>query len=541
METASTDPTADGGHATPYDLGILILAPTSNDAQLTARFLADAGLTSSICKDMHELEERMGQGCGAMLLAEEALGKESRARLATMLGGQPSWSELPLILITASGVADRYGPRHLSTLGEVGNISIIERPVRPSTLLSTCEVALRSRRRQYQVRDLLREMEELVNRRRLSEEALREADRRKDEFLAMLAHELRNPLAAVTNAAALLGSRDMAEREWAEQVIKRQSRQLSHLIDDLLDVSRITTGKIHLRKEIVDAAIPLDRAIESAQPLLRAKGHTVVRDYRAEVLWIEGDSTRLEQIFLNLVTNAAKYTPAGGLIQVHGRKVEGEVLVTLQDDGIGMSATLLPQIFDLFAQGERSIARSEGGLGIGLTIVHRLVEMHGGAIMAHSDGPHLGSTFSVRFPSVSPPARSAPSNTKATGGSALRVLIVDDNRDTAQGMARLLTRVGHDVQLAHDGAQALDMAREQKPQAVVLDIGLPGMDGFEVARHMRREAWSKDATIIAVTGYGQPEDRQQALEAGCNHHLVKPVDIKMLQDLLSTHRVSPQT
>jgi signal transduction histidine kinase/ActR/RegA family two-component response regulator len=506
-------PSAQGEH------GILVLAPTSNDARLTANFLQKAGYEAQVCQNLDDLEEHMQTGCGALVLAEEALDSDISKLVAT-LERQPSWSDLPLILITAAGGAAHVRPRHLEALGPVGNISIIERPVRPETLVSTCEVALRSRRRQYQVRDLLSKLDE--------------ADRRKDEFLAMLAHELRNPLAAVANAASLLNTSTPEDREWATGVITRQSSQLAHLIDDLLDVSRITTGKIRLRKELIDVGAVLDRARDSAQPLINSRKHELICNYASGFLWLDADPTRLEQIVLNLLTNAAKYTPAGGRIDLSARLAQAEILITVRDNGIGVAPHRMPEMFQLFAQGERSIARSEGGLGIGLTIVQKLVEMHGGRIEAQSDGPNRGSTFTVCFPAatISAPAQTNNGLPKQSLPGR-RVLIVDDNIDTAQGLARILTRAGHEITVAHDGNQALVQAREQSPQSVILDIGLPGMDGFEVARRLRSEAGCANALIIAVTGYGQPEDRQKSIEAGFDHHLVKPVDLDELKKLLN--------
>ncbi len=504
------------------ELGILVIAPTSNDARLTASFLLKAGYDAAVCQNLHALGERMKAGCGALVLAEEALGGDISELVAT-LEHQPSWSDLPLILITAAGGAIHARPRHLNALGPVGNISVIERPVRPETLVSTCEVALRSRRRQYQVRELLRE--------------LAAADRRKDEFLAMLAHELRNPLAAVANAASLLRTPTGEDQEWAVNVITRQSSQLAHLIDDLLDVSRITTGKIRLRRETIDAAAILDRARDSAQPLINSRKHELICNYASGFLWLDADPTRLEQIVLNLLTNAAKYTPTGGRIELSARLSKGEILITVRDNGIGIAPERMPEMFQLFAQGERSIARSEGGLGIGLTIVQKLVEMHGGRIEAQSGGKNRGSNFTVCFP---PATIAIPSNgLKAVVPQSMprrRVLIVDDNIDTAHGLARLLTRAGHEIALAHDGDQALVLASEQSPESVILDIGLPGMDGFEVARRLRAAACCADAVIIAVTGYGQPEDRQKSIEAGFDHHLVKPVDLDELKRLLNKPR-----
>jgi PAS domain S-box-containing protein len=645
---------ANGASSTRDQLGILILAPTSNDARLTAAFLERAGLEADVCADIRAVRDCLRNGCGALLLAEEAFGEESAGILVAELKDQPSWSDLPVILITAAGGVERLHPRYLEMLEPVGNVSIIERPVHPGTLVSTCEVALRSRRRQYQVRDLLREREEMMvniqqqsrifdttlssitdfayifdrsgrfiyanralldllgltldelsgktffelpypdelaarldqqikqvfetgeiirdetqytnpagysayyeyiftpvfgndgrvevvsgstrntSERHRSEEALREADRRKDEFLAMLAHELRNPLAAIANASSLLDSENTDDREWAGRVVKRQSGQLARLIDDLLDVSRITTGKIRLRKEVIDVAVILDRARDSASPAITSRGHKLISNYHAGKLWIECDPTRIEQVVLNLLANAAKYTPPGGRIDLSASRLDAEILITVQDNGLGISPGRLPEMFQLFAQGERSIARSEGGLGIGLTIVQKLVDMHGGRIEAHSDGLNQGSTFTICLPAataVHDAMRKSPGEIRGRGHSR-RVLIVDDNIDTAQGMARLLRRAGHHVALAHDGTQAVERAREDSPEFVVLDIGLPTMDGYEVVRRLRREPCCEGAVIIAITGYGQPEDRQRAIEAGFDHHMVKPIDFEELQVLL---------
>jgi signal transduction histidine kinase/ActR/RegA family two-component response regulator len=507
---------------------LLILAPTSNDARLTSEFLEKAGFAATICQNLTELGRHMGAGCGALLLAEEALASADMGTLIEELERQPSWSDLPLMLITGTGDGARVRPKYLAALSPVGNITIIERPVRPETLVSTCEVALRSRRRQYQVRDLLRQLDE--------------ADRRKDEFLAMLAHELRNPLAAVANAVSLLNAPAESDREWAAAVIARQSAQLARLIDDLLDVSRITTGKIRLSREIVDAAAVLDRARDAASPLVHARKHDLLCHYTAGSLWVDADPTRLEQIILNLLTNAAKYTPAGGRIELSGALSGAEILITVRDNGIGIAPERIPEMFQLFAQGERSIARSEGGLGIGLTIVQKLVEMHGGRIEAQSAGPNLGTTFKLRFPLAQKPAGT--NGTLKISTDVLlrrRVLIVDDNVDTAQGLSRLLTRAGHETALAHDGMQALAKAREQTPEVIVLDIGLPGMDGFEVVKLLRQETSCAGAIIIAVTGYGQPEDRQRALDAGFDHHLVKPVHFDDLRMLLQREASAPDT
>ena len=502
------------------EMRILVLAPTSNDARLTAKFLEKAGLEATVCSDISELCGKMSAGCGAMLLAEEALAGEALRLLWLALENQPSWSDLPILMMTGTGGAEARDDL-LARLALIGNMTIIERPVRPGTLVSTLMGALLSRRRQYQVRALLQEREE--------------TNRRKDEFLAMLSHELRNPLASVANAAALLKDpADAESRVWAAEVIGRQSRQLSRLIEDLLDVSRITSGKIRLRKEATDAAILLSRACETVRPLMDERRHRLVCQYERDVHWVNADPVRIEQIVLNLLTNAAKYTPTGGRVELSAFREGSELVITVRDNGLGIAPDRLPDIFKLFVQGERSMARSEGGLGIGLTIVRKLVELHDGRIEAHSDGPDRGSVFTLRLPACARPVGKVPMPMTAEKTRPLRVLIVDDNVDTARTLGRLLSLAGHQVVMAHEGIQALEQARIQMPEAVILDIGLPGMDGHEVARQLRRDPAFTKILLIAVTGYGQDEDRRQALEAGFNHHLTKPVEVEDLKRLLAS-------
>ncbi len=369
--------------------------------------------------------------------------------------------------------------------------------------------------------------------------ALQDADLRKDEFLAMLAHELRNPLAAVNNAVTVLKLSDVAEnREWASDVVERQVKQLSRLIDDLLDVSRIRSGKIRLRRELVDAGPILAQAVELTRPLIEERRHRLTVAVDHGVLPVDADPIRLEQIAVNLLTNAAKYTDAGGRIWLTARREGGDIAIRVRDDGIGIPPDKLPEMFQLFAQGERSIARSEGGLGIGLTIVQRLAEMHGGSVSATSQGFGWGSEFTILIPAASP-ARAAESVASApTRGAArgTRILVIDDNVDTARGMARLLKLLGNDVRFAHDGPSGVEIGRAFLPDFVLLDIGLPGMDGYQVAETLRSDGRLRQVVIIAISGYGQEEDRRRSKAAGFDHHLVKPVDHDALLVLLSrTH------
>lgn len=373
-----------------------------------------------------------------------------------------------------------------------------------------------------------------------AEQALWQSDRRKDEFLAMLAHELRNPLGAILHALEAW-KEDEESREtldWVRQVSLRQTGQLRRLTDDLLDVGRISQGKIRLRHERLDLADILDAAVEAAQPMIVERKHLLTCAYRQNELLVEGDPVRLQQIAENLITNAAKYTDPGGRIEVHAERAGDQAVIRIRDNGLGIPQERIPEMFELFSQGERSLARSEGGLGLGLTIVRKLTEMHGGIVSAKSDGPGRGSEFTVQIPLALSPASETPKAKPAPAPSpvaaARRIMVVDDNVDAASGLERLLKRRGFSITVAHDGAAALERAAEFEPEVVLLDIGLPGMDGYEVARRLRAQKrdGAPSPMLVAISGYGQEQDRQKSLAAGFQHHLTKPVDLEDLQRCL---------
>jgi PAS domain S-box-containing protein len=364
--------------------------------------------------------------------------------------------------------------------------------------------------------------------------ALQEADRRKDEFLAMLAHELRNPLAPIYNAVQIvqMEGRGGEHVEWAAGVIAQQARHLTRLVDDLLDVSRITQGKVQLQKDRVELAAVVKGALEACAPTIDERRHTVTMELPPRAVWFEADPTRLTQVVCNLLNNAAKYTNNGGHIAVKCGVEGGEVVVRVRDDGVGIAPEMLARVFDLFAQADKSLARTNGGLGIGLTLVRRLVELHGGRVEVHSAGPGKGSEFVVRLPLIeaAPPEPPRPPTPR---GQKRRLLLVDDNAASVKSLGILLRAEGDHVELAYDGPSALDAARRTRPDVVLLDIGLPGADGYEVARQLRREPAMENVLLIAMSGYGQEEDRRRAQEAGFNAHLLKPVDLTALQELLA--------
>jgi PAS domain S-box-containing protein len=376
-----------------------------------------------------------------------------------------------------------------------------------------------------------------VTERKQAEAALQDNNQRKDEFLAMLAHELRNPLAPIRNAAQILRlhSKGNSKLEWARAVIERQSRHLTRLVDDLLDVSRIVRGQITLETAPVELGDVLRHALETSRPLVRERGHELTVSLPESSLLVEADLTRLAQVFANLLINAAKYTSERGRMWLESESAEGVAIVRVRDNGIGISSGLLPHVFDLFTQGARTLDRAQGGLGIGLTLVKRIVEMHGGTVEARSAGPGTGSEFTVRLPLLT--RATAPEKVQGVSAAErlgrLRVLVVDDNVDAAESIAMLLSLEGHEVMSVHHAQHALEAVGSFRPHVVLLDIGLPGMDGYEVARRLRSSRSSDSLRLVAVTGYGQQSDRDRAREAGFDLHLVKPVEPEALHSVLT--------
>jgi PAS domain S-box-containing protein len=370
-----------------------------------------------------------------------------------------------------------------------------------------------------------------------SREALKEADRRKDEFLATLAHELRTPLAPIHNALQILrlAGRDGAAARTVQDMMDRQVNHMVRLVDDLMEISRITRGKIELRRERSELAAVVGNAVETTRPLIDAAGHLLTVDLGDEPLELDGDPVRLAQVFGNLLNNAAKYTSAGGKITLRAMRHGASVVVAVRDTGSGIRSEVLPHVFDPFVQGERSYNRTQGGLGIGLTLARNIVMLHGGSIEAHSDGPGQGSELIVRLPLLQHAVeeKSVPLDRPATRIAGRRVLVVDDNVDAAESLGALLRCLGADVYTVHDGPAALETLRTKRPAAAVLDIGMPGMDGYEVARRVRAAPDGANIVLIALTGWGNEDDRRRSRDAGIDHHLVKPVDLRVLEDLLA--------
>jgi PAS domain S-box-containing protein len=371
------------------------------------------------------------------------------------------------------------------------------------------------------------------------EEELREADRRKDEFLAVLAHELRNPLAPIRTGLELmrLAGDDAGTLEEVRTTMERQSQQMVRLIDDLLDVSRITRGAVDLRKTRVELATVVESAVETSRPVIEDMGHKLEIIIPKPPIVLEADPTRLAQVISNLLNNAAKYMQRGGTIRVSAERLDGMAIISVKDFGIGIPAEMIERIFDMFTQVDCSLERSHGGLGIGLTLVKRLVEMHGGSVEAHSDGLNHGSEFIVRLPAVvgllsEPPSRDG--SGRATGAKR-RILVVDDNENAAKVLGMLLTALGNDVRTAFDGFTAIELAESFLPEIILLDIGMPKLNGYETARRIREQPWGKSMVLAALTGWGQEEDKRRTREAGFDHHFVKPLEPATLQKLLADY------
>jgi signal transduction histidine kinase/CheY-like chemotaxis protein len=505
---------------------VLILAPTGKDAALARAVVNDAKIQASVCGDMRCVINELDGGAGAVLLAEEALGDEPMARLREALGRQPAWSDLPLLVLTRPG-AD--SPAVAAALDTLGNVTLLERPVRIASLVSALRAALRGRHRQYEMRSQLRDRERVAER-------LEQADRRKDEFLATLAHELRNPLAPIRSSLHIVRQAGLMHPPTAHvcEIMERQVNHMVRLVDDLLELSRITRGQIELRRQPVELASVIHAAVETSEPLIRAGHHTLEIDLPASPLWLDADPVRLSQVFSNLLNNAAKYMDDGGHIQLQARCDEDNVQVSVRDHGVGIEAEMLSNVFDMFTRGQPP-RRTLDGLGIGLTLVRSLVGMHGGRVEARSEGRGRGSEFVVSLP-LTPSAQAACGQTQRGSQPLLppRILVVDDNRDAADSLGMFLQLSGVEVEVTHDGASALRLLARFRPQVVLLDIGMPEMDGHEVARRIRAQDEYDRTVLIALSGWGQEKDLQASRAAGIDHHLVKPVDLGRLQALLAS-------
>jgi signal transduction histidine kinase/ActR/RegA family two-component response regulator len=508
---------------------LLLLPPTERDGALSTAILAEAGFTVHVCSTMDELCREVRAGAGGVILTDATLTQMDPHPLVATLHQQPAWSDLPIILLSPMG-AD--SPRAAWAMEMLGNVTVLEQPVRVLTLVSALRTAIKARQRQYELRERM--------------EALRHSDQQKDEFLATLSHELRNPLAPIRNALHVLrlAGADEQTRARVIDTMERQTGNVIRLVDDLLELSRINEGRVALRKERITLSAVLRSALESSAPLIESAGHELIVEEPPEPVLLHADPLRLIQVIANLLNNAAKYTERGGRVTLSARREGGEAVITVRDTGIGIPPAMLTRIFDMFVQVDTSLERSRQGLGIGLTLVKRLVELHGGRVDARSMGPGQGSEFIVRLPAFADQraprgAGTAPppvtTERRRSDLERYRILVVDDHHDAGDSLAMLLRLMGHEVRVAYDGPTALDVARTFKPQVGLLDIGMPGMDGVELAQRLRGDLGLDRTLLVALTGFGRDADRQRSRAAGFNAHLVKPVDVPALNALMAQH------
>ena len=630
----------------PNDARVLIFAPAGRDSAAARSILSRAGIETMICTSAATACREVEGGVGMLLIGEEALVEPVRIAFADVLARQPSWSDLPILVLTGPGPDSSMASAAVLRLG---NVTLLERPVRVANLVSAVRSALRARQRQYEMRDRLafqtllativessddamvgkntegiiltwnkaaerlfgysaseavgqpvtilipperhaeeREILARIGRgervvhfetvrvtrdgRRLdvsltispirdpsgnvigaskvardisaqkkAEQELREAGRRKDEFLATLAHELRNPLAPIRNSLTLLeiAGHEDPTIERVRGILERQVGHMVRLVDDLMELSRITRGKIHLRRERLDLASAIRSALETSEPHVRRAGLELKLELPAIPLYVDADPVRLTQIISNLLNNAAKYSDRSRKVVLTARGDAAEAVVSVRDFGVGIPEDMLERVFEMFEQVPANGHGGQSGLGIGLTLVRSLVQLHGGSVRASSEGPGKGSTFTFRLPLVEPPPPGSDRPLRrGIRGLALRVLVVDDNRDAAESLGLVLARAGAEVEVVHDGVSALERVETFHPAIVLLDIGMPGMDGYEVARRIRARPALRGVQLVALTGWGQAEDRRRSRDAGFDHHLIKPAGLDELWALLPGDRAS---
>jgi signal transduction histidine kinase/CheY-like chemotaxis protein len=506
---------------------VLLLPATRRDAEVSEALFERAGLLCTVCTDAKMLAAEARASVGVLLLTDHAFHDPDIEVLLTLLEEQPPWSDIPSVLLCRTGHGSSIAEHIIAALR---NVTVLERPASIRTLVSSLKAALRARERQYQMREQFGSLGASEVALKNASEALQDINRRKDEFLAMLAHELRNPLAPIQTATEVL-ARQIADPQQQKLVslVKRQCTHLTRLVDDLLDMSRITKGRIELRLASVEVGAIIAQARETVEPLIREKGQTLVVSSATGPLYVKGDHARLVQSVANILTNAAKYTDPGGEIRLSVQDRADDVIITVTDNGVGISPDLVPRLFDLFVQGDRSLARSQGGLGIGLSVVKRLIGMHGGLVTAYSEGPGLGSTFEIRLPLIEAPAAQPPV-AAAQRYPGKRILVVDDNEDAANSLASILELEGHSIDIVYTGRDALERAQAIRPQVILLDVGLPDISGYEVARQLRPLLMTTQ--IVALTGYGHAEDIRRASDAGFDAHVIKPVDFEKLTKIL---------
>jgi signal transduction histidine kinase/ActR/RegA family two-component response regulator len=493
---------------------VLIYAPSGQDAVLAAKMLTLAKVDNLVTTSAADLSEQMRSGVGAVLTVEEALSTGGLKAIGEFVQSQPAWSDVPVVLLT------NRGPDSLSVrqaIGVLGNVTLLERPVRTLTLITSLQSVLRARDKQYQVR---------------------ETDRRKDEFLASLGHELRNPLAPIRTSMGVLTHMypDQGPVKKVSEVVERQVTHLTRLVDDLLDVARINSGKIELQRADTSFAAVIGHVIELCSAAAAAKRIAINQVLPSEHVPLFADYARVVQIVSNILSNAIKFTPPEGAIWVRAEVTDGILYVRIRDTGIGLEGAALERIFSMFEQNRPPSGQIASGLGIGLSLSRQFAEMHGGSVYASSEGLGKGSEFVVSLPVLSAgraPAASERADPVALNDLRPKVLVVDDNRDACDSLQALFEMENCRVATAYDGQQAVLATEHAMPDMIVMDLGMPCMDGYEAARLIRSQPGSQEVLMIAVTGWGQSDARQRTMEAGFDHHLIKPVNFDEIRRLAS--------
>lgn len=532
------------------DRRILILAPTGRDSQLTAQVFNDYSLLTEVCNGAEKLCEQLEVGAGLLFLTGEALTPSTTQCLIEALEHQPTWSDIPILVLTSGGGQSPENVEALATLGKGGNVTLVERPVRVMTLVSTVKSALRARMRQYEVRDYLAAEELSKNELKEAIQRAEDASSLKDEFLATVSHELRTPLMAVLGWTHLLRTNNLddAGKQRALETIERNARAQQQLIEDLLDVSRIISGKLRLDVRAVAPSTFIAAAVESVRPAADAKEINLKIIGDAEVSSISGDAGRLQQVVWNLLSNAIKFTPPGGQVELRCVRAGSNVEISIKDSGQGISADFLPYVFERFRQADMKTTRAHGGLGLGLAIVRQLVELHGGTVEVASEGEGKGATFVVKLP-VLPVYQNIPpselvSQAKEKNAEAewadelagLKVLVVDDEPDTCELIRSLLSRCGAEVIAANSAEEAFRLFKLEHPDVMVSDIGMPREDGYELMRKVRSlpKAGGGDVPAVALTAYARADDRLRALRAGYQMHVAKPIELAELVAIVAS-------
>jgi signal transduction histidine kinase/CheY-like chemotaxis protein len=500
---------------------ILIYAPTGQDAMLASKMLSLANVDNLVTDTAARLASELLVGVGAVLTVEEALSNGGGLKvLGDFVGRQPNWSDLPIVLLT------NRGPDSLSVrqaISVLGNVTLLERPVRTLTLITSLQSVLRAREKQYQVR---------------------ETDRRKDEFLASLGHELRNPLAPIRTSMGVLTHMypDQAPIRKISEVIERQVTHLTRLVDDLLDVARINSGKIELQRDYTTCAAIIGHATELCSGPAAARNIKIDVSLPPTEVVLHADYARVVQIVANILSNAVKFTPVNGYISVRAQVESGALKICIKDTGIGLESDALERIFAMFEQSRPPSGQIASGLGIGLSLSRQFAEMHGGSVHVVSEGLGKGSEFIVSLPVVAEGRPTAPSQSAQAIGKVDRrpkVLVVDDNRDAADSLQALFEMENCNVATAYDGYEAVQAVELTMPDMIVMDLGMPSMDGYEAARRIRCKPGAQDVLMIALTGWGQSDARQQTIDAGFDHHLIKPVNFDEIKRLASGQLSKP--